>query len=169
MVIINSVQQDAYKDEIHNLSLKREVSRASPLRKLNPTLDKDGLLRVGGRLSHVLTVCDERHPIIIPAKSHVAVLLVRHFHERVKHQGCLFTEGSIRSAGFWIVGAKRCINKVIHGSIICQKFRGKALDQKMADLPADRLSMEPPFTYVGLDAFGPWTVITRLSWAPAGS
>ncbi|XP_061430896.1 uncharacterized protein LOC133357120 [Lethenteron reissneri] len=31
----------------------------------------------------------------------------------------------------------------------------------MADLPADRLSVEPPFTSVGIDVFGPWTVISR--------
>ncbi len=31
----------------------------------------------------------------------------------------------------------------------------------MADLPPERLSTSPPFTYVGLDVFGPWTVVTR--------
>ncbi len=31
----------------------------------------------------------------------------------------------------------------------------------MADLPIDRLSTEPPFTYIGLDVFGPWTVVAR--------
>ena len=31
----------------------------------------------------------------------------------------------------------------------------------MADLPADRLTPEPPFTNVGLDVFGPWAIMTR--------
>ncbi|XP_037100938.1 uncharacterized protein LOC119118200 [Syngnathus acus] len=31
----------------------------------------------------------------------------------------------------------------------------------MADLPADRLSTEPPFTNVGIDVSGPWTVSLR--------
>ncbi|XP_024908570.1 uncharacterized protein LOC112486374 [Cynoglossus semilaevis] len=30
----------------------------------------------------------------------------------------------------------------------------------MADLPADRLTPEPPFTTVGLDVFGPWSIMT---------
>lgn len=34
-------------------------------------------------------------------------------------------------------------------------------DSKKADLPIDRLSTEPPFTHVGLDVFGPWSVSTR--------
>lgn len=33
--------------------------------------------------------------------------------------------------------------------------------QKMSELPADRLTMDPPFTHVGLDVFGPWSVTTR--------
>ncbi|XP_062897498.1 uncharacterized protein LOC134342823 [Mobula hypostoma] len=33
----------------------------------------------------------------------------------------------------------------------------------MADLPPDRLSMEPPFTYVGVDVFGPWTISARYT------
>ena len=28
----------------------------------------------------------------------------------------------------------------------------------MADLPIDRLTPAPPFSYVGLDVFGPWLV-----------
>lgn len=31
----------------------------------------------------------------------------------------------------------------------------------MASLPADRLSTDPPFTNVGLDVFGPWSVSAR--------
>lgn len=31
----------------------------------------------------------------------------------------------------------------------------------MANLPAERLQVCPPFTYVGLDIFGPWSVIAR--------
>lgn len=31
----------------------------------------------------------------------------------------------------------------------------------MADLPPERLDTSPPFTYVGLDVFGPWNVVTR--------
>ncbi|VDI59919.1 Hypothetical predicted protein [Mytilus galloprovincialis] len=31
----------------------------------------------------------------------------------------------------------------------------------MADLPKDRLTPSPPFSYVGVDAFGPWPVTFR--------
>ena len=31
----------------------------------------------------------------------------------------------------------------------------------MADLPKDRLDPSPPFSYVGVDTFGPWSVVFR--------
>ena len=31
----------------------------------------------------------------------------------------------------------------------------------MPDLPTDRLTPSPPFTYVGVDVYGPWSVLTR--------
>jgi hypothetical protein len=31
----------------------------------------------------------------------------------------------------------------------------------MADLPTDRLTPSPPFTFVGVDVFGPWSITTR--------
>ena len=31
----------------------------------------------------------------------------------------------------------------------------------MAPLPADRLTPSPPFTYVGVNTFGPWSIVTR--------
>ncbi|XP_021352865.1 uncharacterized protein LOC110449992 [Mizuhopecten yessoensis] len=31
----------------------------------------------------------------------------------------------------------------------------------MADLPRDRLTLGPPFTSVGIDTFGPWSVVSR--------
>jgi hypothetical protein len=31
----------------------------------------------------------------------------------------------------------------------------------MSDLPEERLKSCPPFTYVGVDCFGPWDIVTR--------
>lgn len=104
---------------------------------------------------------NKKFPLIIPSRSHVARLLVEHYHDRIKHQGCTFTKSAIRNAGYWIMGVKKLINNTLHKCVIWNKLRRKITEQKMADLPADCLSTEPPFTYVGLDVFGPWTVATR--------
>ena len=160
-IIIKTVQKEAYKEELACIANGKEIPRNSTLKKLDPYLDAEGLLRIGGRLKHAALEYEEKFPVIVPGRSHAAKLLVNHYHERVKHQGRVFTEAAVRTAGYWIVSGRKCVNSILHKCVTCNKLRGKATEQKMADLPIDRLSTEPPFTYIGLDAFGPWTVVTR--------
>lgn len=159
-IIIKAAQQDVFSKEYHCLSKGDKIPSQSPLGKLTPFLDRDGLLRVGGRISATDMSFDEKHPLIIP-KTHIATLLVKHYHQQVAHQGRHFTEGAVRSAGLWLIGGKKLVSSVIHKCVICKKLRGKLEEQKMSDLPTDRLSLDPPFTHVGVDVFGPWTVTSR--------
>lgn len=137
------------------------LPRNSSVQKLNPIMGKDRLLRIGGRSAMSQDPYEQKHPIVLPAKSPVTEMIVRYYHEQVIHQGRKITEGAIRSAGYWIVSGKRVISSVIHKCVTCRRLRGVIEDQKMADLPVDRLQPSPPFTSVGLDVFGPWEVVTR--------
>ena len=73
------------------------------------------------------------------------------------------THSRICATGYWIIGGKRLTNRIIHKCVPCRKLRGRLACQKMADLPRERLTPSPPFTYVGLDVFGPWEVVTRCA------
>ena len=75
----------------------------SSLRKLDPYVDFDGVMRVGGRLNKGQLSEDEKNPIIIPSQHHVAKLIIEFYHRKSKHQGRHITGGAVRSAGFWIV------------------------------------------------------------------
>ena len=135
---------------------------SSPIISLSSHLDQHGIIRVGGTLSKMSENLDIHvHPIIIPKKHFIAVLLTRHFHELVQHQGRHITEGAIRAGGFWLMGGKQTVSRVIHQCVICRRVRGKTITQKMGDLPPDRIQPSPPFTYVGVDVFGPWQVSAR--------
>ena len=160
--IIREVQQEVYGKEILALKENNAIPKSSPIASLLPFIGSDDILRVGGRLKNApVLISREKHPIIIPGKHHIARLLTIHFHEEVQHQGRHFTEGAIRAGGFWITGGKRLVSSIIYRCVKCRKLRGKFEGQKMADLPSDRLEEAPPFTYVGLDVFGPWSVTTR--------
>lgn len=52
----------------------------------------------------------EKNPVILAKDSHIALLLVRHHHEQVRHQGRHLIEDAVRAAGLWILGAKQLIN-----------------------------------------------------------
>ena len=97
------MQEESFRKEIMSLQQSGQVHKRSRILSLNPMVDKNGLLRVGGRLKQSCLSLDEKHPIIVPRRSHLATILIRHYHEQVKHQGRHITEGAIRSAGFWIL------------------------------------------------------------------
>lgn len=160
-IVIRAVQEETYAEEIQCIRTQTDIPKDSPLKMLDPFLDEDDLLRVGGRIQHAQLGYEEKRPLIIPGRHHVASLLVQHYHVESQHQGRHITEGAVRSAGYWIVGAKRCVSSLIIKRITCRKLRGTHEIQKMADLPPDRVSMEPPFTHVGVDVFGPWTISAR--------
>ena len=163
VMILRCVQYEAFAKDIECLKHSWKLPRTSPLTKLCPIIDKDGLLRVGGRLSEADVGNEECHPLILPNLCHVSTLIVRHYHAKVQHQGRVFTHGSVRSHGYWIIGGKRMVNSVINKCLKCKILRGQRQTQKMANLPADRVNPAPPFSYVGLDVFSPWQICARCT------
>ena len=135
-LIVANVQQEDFPDHVvQDAKWGTRLAKASAIIKLNPKVDSKGLLRVGGRLDQADLSSNERHPPILPGSHYVATLLVEHVHNEVKHQGRHFTQGMVRSKGFWVIRGKRLINKVIHKCLKCRKPRSKFQCQLMADLP----------------------------------
>lgn len=159
-VVIQAVQREAFPAEFSALTNGKALPSNSPLFKLSPVV-VEGLMRIGGRLTHAPLEHAEKKPLVLPKRNHISALLVSYHHKQVKHQGRHFTEGAVRSSGLWIIGCKRLVSSIIHGCVTCRKLRGKMEEQTMADLPPERLSTSPPFSYVGLDVFGPWKVTAR--------
>ena len=71
------------------------------------------------------------------------------------------TINEVRSRGYWIIGLNGLVKKLIRQCVVCRALRGKAVSQKMSDLPADRAECAPPFTFCGMDVFGPFVVKER--------
>ena len=53
----------------------RKLKMATSLCKLNPVLDGEGILRVGGRLENAAISYDAKHQIIVPYRHHVTNLI----------------------------------------------------------------------------------------------
>ena len=157
-VILRLLQKHYLSEEVNQLSAGVPLAKSSPLSKLDPFIDDHGVLRVGGRISDSLHSFAVRHPAVMPRKSTVTKLYAAFKHAECAHAGRLTTVNHIRSDGVFLYSqGNRLISSLIHNCVQCSKLRGKTLTQKMADLPAERLLPEPPFTHCGMDVFGPFS------------
>uniref|UniRef100_A0A8C4T9H1 Uncharacterized protein n=1 Tax=Erpetoichthys calabaricus TaxID=27687 RepID=A0A8C4T9H1_ERPCA len=101
--IIKSVQTEAYMKELKFLDNGKTVDKNSSLFKLNPKVD-EGLIKIGGRLRNAQLESGEKYPLILPRQHHISVLLVRYYHERVKHQGVAYKGMSRKGDGVYRFG-----------------------------------------------------------------
>ena len=168
--IIKSVQKRAFapeldrlisrsdSDHLSNRMWKHSVKRCSPLHRLDPFVDNQGILRVGGRLRKSELNDEVKFPVILPKSYHVTSLIARWCHEQVQHSGRGFTLNELRTRGYWIIQGNAFVRSLIYKCVQCRLLRGKVGEQKMADLPEDRCTSAPPFTYCAVDIFGPFTI-----------
>ena len=169
--ILTHVQNGSFKEEIATLKAasvtveragaanpkKPQVKKSSRIFKLDPQLT-DGLLRVGGRLENAPVKLDVRHPIILPASHHVVHLIIRFYHHASGHSGTEHVLSMIRER-FWIMKGRAAVKRTLSDCFSCRKRQAPVGEQKMANLPQDRVTPnKPPFTYVGVDCFGPFLV-----------
>lgn len=118
--IIKYVQKRVYSDAIKSIIRSENVKAPNYLRKLNPFIDNKGMLRVGGRISNSTYNYSIKHPIILPADSHVVELLVMNVHHSVGHLGRESILSALRRK-FWIVKGNALARKIVSNCIICKK------------------------------------------------
>lgn len=75
-ILIRLVQSEEFNKDIKELRKIGMVSYNSQIKLLNPFIDKDGILRVGGRLTSSDLNFDKKFPIILPAKHKITYLIV---------------------------------------------------------------------------------------------
>ena len=157
LLVIKYVQESSYTDEIKRLKGTQPVKEKSSIARLNPVLNDDGLLVVGGRLKHSALSVTQKHPIILPYSSLLSKLIVRSEHNKC-HLGTEWILSHLRRK-YWITRARVLIKSVSRDCVICRKLFAKPLDQKMADLPWERTEAHGrAFQRVGADVFGPFLV-----------
>ena len=63
------------------------IKKTSRLYKLDPYIDDNGLIRVGGRIRQADLHLDTLHPVILPKESHITNLVICYYHNKIHHQG----------------------------------------------------------------------------------
>ncbi|XP_070854779.1 uncharacterized protein [Drosophila suzukii] len=103
--LLRHIRRKAFQRQYTQLENGRQLHAKSQLIRFSPFLDKDGLMRVGGRIERSTLNYNAKHPVIIPKSSPVAELLVRHSHVTNLHTGVDATFTNLRQQ-YWILGAK---------------------------------------------------------------
>ena len=154
---------DGETNRVQARKRNQELRKTSSLYKLDPFVDQDGLIRVGGRIRRADVPIDVKHPVIIPRKGHLTELLIKHHHQKVNHMGRGMTHNELRQSGYWLINGSSGVARLISGCVTCRRLRRPTEQQKMACLPEDRLEPAPPFSYCAVDYFGPFIVKERRS------
>ncbi|PFX24905.1 hypothetical protein AWC38_SpisGene10491 [Stylophora pistillata] len=149
------VERRAFPEEFNHP--EEPVKKSSRLYKLD-SIVMDGLLRVGGRLRKASLPAESEHQIILPKEDHVTRVTIDDYHRACGHSGREHVLASIRQK-FWITQGSSAVKSVLGQCVSCHRRQAPLCQQKMADLPEDRvLAEKPPFTSVGVDYFCPFQV-----------
>ena len=157
-MLVKVAQHEVYGESIKLLKQHRSLPDGHPIASLSPFIDKEGTLRVGGRLRNACIPADCKNPALLPEKHIITEIIARHYHQNVCHQGGHLTHDSLRTNGFRTLNGKRFIANMIKKCFTCRKLRAGTMSQQMADLPEERVGEVPPFTNVDLDVFGPYHI-----------
>ena len=141
VVIIRASQRVALP-EYKNVQLGKPLQPDSKIKQLQPVMDDQGLLRVGGRLRHAEFLDhNQRNPVILPRDHHVTELIIKDQHEKGHHiQGVNHTLAEL-SLRYWIVSAREAIQSWEAKCLRCVRRKAQPGQQIMAPLPKVRVSL----------------------------
>ena len=153
--IVSYVQRMAFREEFTSLE---RGNRSLRLRSLNPVLIH-GSLRVGGRLSNAPIEFEAKHQLILPYDHKLTDLIINHYHTKeLAHMGANIVLSAVRKH-YWILKGRAAVRRVLSKCFQCRRYRASRGGQLMAQLPKARVTPDkPPFSFVGVDYFGPMQV-----------
>ncbi|XP_018360617.1 PREDICTED: uncharacterized protein LOC108759610 [Trachymyrmex cornetzi] len=154
------LQQTQFATEIAILKQQKPsaiLPRTSALRRLNPKLGTDGLLRIGSRVIPSNVQDTTGCPIILRSCP-VIRLLVLDAHQRCLHGGISLTLATLRCM-IWLVQARKIVKSVVYNCLTCARIRAELPTQLMGSLPPARITRPTrPFAICGVDYAGPVAV-----------
>ncbi|XP_076232932.1 uncharacterized protein LOC143178279 [Calliopsis andreniformis] len=154
--IVRHIQGTYFAEEYRCLKIGRGIPEKSPLKSLNPFLDENDVLMVGGRLDNATLAWETKHPIILP-KHYVSTLIIRQCHVDTLHGGLQLTLHTVRQS-YWILGCRNAAKTVVKKCMRCVRWRSSASTQIMQHLVPARCRPAKAFDNCGVDYAGPYRV-----------
>ncbi|GFW35715.1 uncharacterized protein TNCV_4435641 [Trichonephila clavipes] len=147
----------AFQEEIEFLAKSSCNSKKGKLFSLNPFLDGNQILRVGGRLQNLDLTYSQKHPAILPADHLLTKLIMINIHNRNFHLGPQALLYCTRQR-FWPLRGRSIARKIVHECVVCFKNKPIVANQLMGSLPRQRVNPSFPFLHTGIAYCGPFFI-----------
>ncbi|XP_026331205.1 uncharacterized protein LOC113238591 [Hyposmocoma kahamanoa] len=158
-LLLQHAQLESFSEELTAIKNNKPLHRNSRLLSLSPFLDEHGLLRVGGSIDAATDVdLEVKRPVIMDGRHPVAKLIVRHYHVQAAHGNQETVVNEVKQR-YWLLRLRPTVKSVASGCMLCRIRKCKPQVPRMGDLPKARVAHhQRPFSYCGLDLFGPMEV-----------
>nr|CAI5820351.1 unnamed protein product [Callosobruchus analis] len=158
--LIRFTQMLCFPNEYRQLKNKKPLDSTSKILALNPFLDEQGPLRVGGRLTNSELPFSRKHPLLLDSSHHLTKLIFVKAHKDLLHAGPQAMISHVRET-FWPISARNLAKFVVRQCVPCSRYAGKTIQPIMGDLPASRVTAALPFIRTGVDYGGPILIKDR--------
>ena len=140
-----------------NPRTKVNVEVKTTIKQLNLHLIND-VIRTKGRIINSELPLDATTSLFLPNKSHLVDLLITHIHTSHHHVGLSQTLSLYRQH-CWTPKIHSRIKSLLLRCVTCQRVKGKTLPRPLPPpLLAERVRWVAPFTHVGVDHTGSFTI-----------
>ncbi|XP_055623484.1 uncharacterized protein LOC129766910 [Toxorhynchites rutilus septentrionalis] len=154
IILIRLAQEDKFNSEIEHLKQAKSLRKQSKIRKLNPFLDSESVLRVGGRLRFSQLSFQAKHPALLPSNHPFTNQIAQYFHHKLLHGGGRLLLNAIREE-YWPIQGRRLARSIVRNCFRCNRLNPEPAQQQIGQLPAHRVIPSRPFTISGVDYAGP--------------
>ena len=155
--LFREAQKRVFSQDRHDITNNKPLGKSSRLKTLNPFIDDNLLLRIGGRLTNSDLALSQKHPVILDGKDLLMEKYFNHIHLALCHCGPTLLLCHIGKK-LHVMGARRLCRKLCAKCVRCRTYRPRLEQQKMGELPAYRVtSTQVAFDHVGIDCAGPFT------------
>ncbi|XP_037297647.1 LOW QUALITY PROTEIN: uncharacterized protein LOC115453172 [Manduca sexta] len=157
-LIIRASQEEAFEAELRALTNGTQLPRDSRLYPLSTHIS-EGIIRLKSRITAAIGVSENmKNPPIVDGGHLATKLWIKHIHELLHHAGTESTVNQCRQYR-WVIRLRPTVKEIISRCLKCRMKMVNPPQPITGDLPPCRLAHhQRPFTYTGLDYFGPLTI-----------
>ncbi|GBM42297.1 hypothetical protein AVEN_235010-1 [Araneus ventricosus] len=116
-LLMKQVQSTTFAKEITALQDGKSVPVSSKLKSLDPFLDSNSVLRVGGRLKNANLEYDAKHQIILPNGHKITKLIFDFYQKKYLHVGAQGLLHQVRLS-YWPLNGKSTARMIVHNCVI---------------------------------------------------